>query len=166
MILAVDPGIHGALAYYDGVALSVRGMPTYTIKAGKRQTDRPRIDEARLVSMLRSAKLNAQVLVIEQVGGIPGQSAPAAFTFGHGVGVVIGAAVALGYRIERVAPSQWKSALRVPADKRASRARASELLPAYSDLWPLQKHDGVAEAAMIALWGWQVFGRLEKWMTR
>lgn len=160
MILAVDPGIHGALAYYDGVVLAVRDMPTFTSKMGSRKTDRERIDEAVLWNMVRSARRNALILVIEQVGGIPGQSAPAAFTFGHGVGAIIGMAIAAGYRIERVAPASWKSALRVPADKRAARARASELLPAYSGLWPLQKHDGRAESAMIALWGWQVFGTL------
>ncbi len=161
MILACDPGIHGAFAYFDGTALAVRDMPTFTTKMGKRNTDRERIDEARLWTMIRSARREASVFVIEQVGGIPGQSAPAAFTFGHGVGAAVGMAIAAGYQIERVAPSQWKSALRVPADKRAARARASELLPAYSELWPLQKHDGRAESSMMALWGWQVFGRLD-----
>lgn len=167
MILACDPGLKGAFAFYDGTALSVRDMPTFTQKAGARKTDRPFIDGARVANLVRSvqrAQLSAHgdplVMVMEQVGGIPGQSAPAAFTFGCGVGMVLGAAHAFQMRIERVAPTTWKSALRVPADKRAARARASELLPAYSDLWPLQKHEGRAEAAMIALYGWQVFGRM------
>jgi hypothetical protein len=167
VILGVDPGLKGAFAYYDGVTLSIRDMPTYTAKAGARRTDRVFIDEGRVVGLMRSL-VNGQrklhipdpILVIEQVGGIPGQSASSAFVFGRGVGVIIGAAHAFGLRIEVVAPATWKSALRVPADKRASRARASELLPAYSDQWPLQKHDGRAEASMIALWGWQVFGKL------
>jgi hypothetical protein len=159
MILAVDPGLSGAFAYYDGTALAVRDMPTYTAKAGARQTDRRFIDEAGVLRLLSSTRLAADILVMEQVGGIPGQSAPAAFTFGYGVGFVLGVARQIGYRIERVSPATWKSALRVPADKRAARARASELLPAYSDLWPLQKHDGRAESAMLALYGFQVFGR-------
>lgn len=160
MILAVDPGLSGAFVYYDGIALSIRDMPTYVAKAGARRTDRRFIDEGAVVNLVRSCARHAKILVIEQVGGIPGQSASSAFVFGRGVGIIIGAAHAFGLRIETVAPSTWKSALRVPADKRASRARASELLPAYSDQWPLQKHDGVAEAAMIALYGWQIFGAL------
>lgn len=160
MILAVDPGIKGAFAYYDGVALSIRDMPTYTAKAGARRTDRAFIDEGAVVNLVRTVALHARILVIEQVGGIPGQSASSAFVFGRGVGVIIGAAHAFGLRIEQVSPATWKSALRVPADKQASRARASELLPAYSDQWPLQKHEGRAEASMIALWGHQVFGKL------
>jgi hypothetical protein len=161
MILAVDPGLTGAFAYYDGAALAVRDMPTYVAKAGARRTDRKFIDEAAIVNMVRSAARNAKILVIEQVGGIPGQSASSAFVFGKGVGVIVGAAHAFGLRIETVAPATWKSALRVPADKRAARARASELLPGCATLWPLQKHDGRAESSMIALWGWQVFGELD-----
>ena len=162
MILAVDPGLSGAFAFYDGTALSVRDMPTYTAVAGVRKTNRKFIDEAGVLRTLSSVRLVAEILVMEQVGGIPGQSAPAAFTFGYGVGVVLTAARCAGYRIERVAPATWKSALKVPADKRASRARASEMLPSHSGLWQRQKDDGRAEAAMLALYGWQVFGDLDQ----
>ena len=55
--------------------------------------------------------------------------------------------------IERVAPQKWKRALAVPADKDGARARASVLLPKHSGHWPLKKHDGRAEAALIALYG-------------
>lgn len=161
MILGVDPGLSGAFAYYDGTALSVRDMPTYVAKAGARRTDRKFIDEGGIVKLLATAKVRARILVIEEVGGIPGQSASSAFVFGRGVGVIIGAAMAMGYRIERVAPGAWKSALRVPADKRAARARASELLPGYREFWPLQKFEGRAEASMIALYGHQIFGELK-----
>jgi hypothetical protein len=41
----------------------------------------------------------------------------------------------------------------VPAAKDGARARASQLLPGAADQWPLVKHDGRAEAALIALWG-------------
>lgn len=160
MILGVDPGINGALARYDGEHLSVIDMPTYVAKAGKRQVDRRFIDEPELVRLVQMCGMECDWLIMEQVGGIPAQSASSAFTFGRGVGVIIGAAIGIGIRREEVHPSAWKSALRVPADKRAARARASELLPAWSNLWTLQKHDGRAESAMIALYGWQVKGTL------
>jgi hypothetical protein len=44
-------------------------------------------------------------------------------------------------------------ALRVPAEKDGARARASQLIPAGASWWPLVKHDGRAEAALIALYG-------------
>ena len=40
-----------------------------------------------------------------------------------------------------------------PADKNASRRRASEFFPDCADQWKLAKHDGRAEAAMLAWYG-------------
>lgn len=155
-ILAIDPGIRGALCLYDGARLTVADMPTRVSSGGKTA-----IDEERLVRWIKTSK--ADLLVIELVGGIPRQSAPAAFVFGRGVGVIIGAALLwMGAdRIREVHSSTWKSALRVPADKKHARARADELLPKWADQWPLAKHDGRAESAMLALYAWQVFGPLE-----
>jgi hypothetical protein len=41
----------------------------------------------------------------------------------------------------------------VPKAKDAARARASQLLPQAAHQWPLKKHDGRAESALIALYG-------------
>lgn len=161
MILGIDPGINGALARYDGQHLSVLDMPTYVRAAGARGKDRRFINEPELARLLGVAAMEGcEWLILEQVGGIPGQGAASAFTFGRGVGVIIGAACAMDMKREEVASGTWKSALKVPPDKRAARARASEIFPAYSGLWPLQKHDGRAEAALIAYYGWQTKGTL------
>jgi hypothetical protein len=69
-----------------------------------------------------------------------------------GVGMVHMAAVSHGLRLHTVAPTVWKGALRVPKDKDAARARASALMPAHAHLWVNKSDDGVAEAALIALW--------------
>lgn len=158
MILACDPGLHGAFAWTDGTALAVRDMPTRTETVNRRQ--RLVIDEAGVERMLRSCRSRASVLVIEQVSGMPGQSGPAAFTFGYGVGVVVGAAQVLGYEIEKVAAARWKAVMGVPADKNKARARASELWPGHEETWALKKHDGRAEAAILALYGWKIRGSL------
>ena len=52
-----------------------------------------------------------------------------------------------------VPPQVWKRRFNLTSDKDASRARASELLPAHAHLWPLKEHDGRAEAALLALYG-------------
>lgn len=112
------------------------------------------IDEAEVLSTLQFfASMGATHLFIEQVQGLPGQSAPAAFNFGMGYGIVRMAARAAGLAIESVPPTLWKAELRVPKDKRAARGRASEMLPMLAHLWPLQKDDGKAEAAMLSLYG-------------
>lgn len=137
-------------------------MPTFKQAAGKLGRDRAFPDEAAIVDHLRMRRmLGGDILLIEQVGGIPGQAAHGAFTFGHGAGFIAGAALALGFRVEKIPPMRWKSALKVPADKRGAIARASELLPAYAHLWPLMKDDGKAEAAMLALYGWKTMGELD-----
>jgi hypothetical protein len=153
MIVACDPGLHGAFAMIDGEELQIWDMPTYVAKAGARKKDRTLFDEAGVLRLVAAFPLvGATRLVIEQVSGAPGQSSPAAFTFGYGVGFITACAMSQRLAIDHVAPSVWKLALRAPSDKRASRARASELLPAHAEKWPLAGHDGRAEAAMIALY--------------
>lgn len=155
-ILAVDPGITGALAWTDGFALSVRDMPTEQAMVNRKE--RRIISPTGLDSMLRTARLHSEILVIEQVGGMPGQSGPAAFTFGYGTGLLTGMARVLGYRVETVAPARWKGAMGCPADKDGARARASEAWPRWAGLWARKMDHGRAEAALLALYGWKVFG--------
>lgn len=151
MILACDPGLNGAFALMDGGSCTIQDMPTYTrtVRGKKRQT----LYEAAVIELIqRAALLGAETLVIEQVGGVQGQSASAAFAFGYGVGVIVTAARLSDMAIERVAATVWKKALRCPSDKKEARARASELMPQWSHYWPKVGHDGRAEAAMIGLW--------------
>lgn len=167
MILGCDPGVDGAFALLDGVRhrLAVRSMPTYERRAGARNTLRRFIDRAAVVETLRAFQLlGAETLVIEKVGGFEGQSVHGAFMFGHGAGGVSYAAEALGYRVEEVPAATWKSALKAPAAKPLAIARADALFPAYVNLWAAVRgngseaiRSGKAEAAMLALYGFQVF---------
>lgn len=154
IILAADPGLDGGLAEYDSErrTLDVGAMPTYKkdIRGGKSR--RFMDEENTWARMQRARVLGAELFIGERVGGLPGQSAAGAFTFGYGCGALFAFARALGFRIERVEPSIWKRAMRCPADKQAARARASELFPRHSHLWPLKGDDGKAEAALLALY--------------
>ena len=60
---------------------------------------------------------------------------------------------ALGIQVTHVNPRAWKAALKVPAAKDGARCRASELIHGGAAHWPLVKHDGRAEACLIALFG-------------
>lgn len=163
ILVACDPGFEGAFAFDDtkSGAFDVYDMPVLEKAiSGRKRADgkkptRKIINLAETVALLDTFKgLGATHLVIEDVNGRPGQSAPAAFNFGFGCGVVHGIAHSLGYAIERVAPTVWKAEMKCPSENsKVIRARASELLPHHAHLWPLQKHDGRAEAAMLALWG-------------
>lgn len=165
VILGCDPGVKGAFAHLAGASLTVRSMPLYQRPAGARNTLRNFIDRKGVVALLQGYRmLGAEILVIEKVGGFEGQSVHGAFMFGHGAGGVTYAAEALGYRIEEVAPATWKSALKVPADKKHAIARADELLPAWVNWWAdyrgaggVEARAGRAEAALLALYGREVF---------
>lgn len=153
MILAVDPGLTGALVLRGAGVFMHWRMPTYTKAAGPRNTERKFLYEPGVCEIVLAARLmGAEHAVIEDVFGVPGQSASGAFTFGYGAGVVVTACRLNDLTIDKVRPDRWKQAMRVPRDKRASRARASELMPEQSHLWTKAGDDGIAEAAMLALY--------------
>lgn len=150
MILGVDPGLNGALAFFDLVAgtLTITDMPT--IEAGVRS--KRVVDEAALARMETQFR-DCRHAFVEKVGAMPGNGAVSMFGFGVSYGLVRGVIAANFVPVTLVPPQTWKSRLGVPASKEGARARASQLLPAFSHLWPLVKHDGRAEAALIAYYG-------------
>lgn len=179
--LGIDPGVDGALALVrdpdyrqpapiaiDGnlfeVALSpavvVFDMPTREIEVSGKP--RRTIDAGKLAKKLDEiAMLYApERAVMEEVGGIPGQSAPAAFSFGRGVGLVEMAAMLCKMNLEKVPSSVWKPALRAPKDKRVCVSFTQDLYPDMTDelYGPPDNRkrrkplDGRAEAILIARW--------------
>lgn len=161
MILACDPGLTGAFALLDGVKLSLEDMPTFRQAAGKRGTNRAFPDRPKIINLLRHAwVMGCNILVIELVGGIPGQAAHGAFTFGHGAGGITYAAEAIGYTVHEVPAMRWKSAMKCPADKAKAIDRATLEFPAYANLWVAVRGNGSeaqrsgrAEAALLARYG-------------
>ena len=151
-VVGIDPGASGALALWrpDGLVAAI-DMPVLMLRRGK--SDKAEVDAAGIIDVL--AEWRPTHVVIEQVGGIPGQSAPAAFNFGRAAGAVEYIARALRYPVAMVPPATWKKALRVNGGKDGSRAAAVNLWPQHRALFARVKDDGRAEAALIAYW----FGR-------
>lgn len=148
-IIGVDPGLNGAIAYYDGSLLTVHDMPT--IQDGTKR----RVDHTQLAVIFDvMGKNSGNRCVVEKVHSMPGNGHAGAFTFGRCAGIVIGVAAANFLPLEEVTPQVWKRVTKTPADKDGARLRASELMPQYAALWSLKKHDGRAEAALIAYYGY------------
>jgi crossover junction endodeoxyribonuclease RuvC len=144
ILLGIDPGANGAIAVFqDGKLIDVLDMPVVQDGKGKRRTD-----AAAVGAVIREVR--PQLAVVERVGAMPGQGVTSMFSFGLACGIVHGALGALEVPMELVTPQQWKQEMHVGRDN--ARQRASQLLPAGSRLWPLVKHDGRAEAALIGLW--------------
>lgn len=157
-ILGIDPGLDGALALLESTQLLVWDTPTLAIeKAGK---NRRVIDRQQLLALLRIAKGRGAVAVVERVGPRNTDGAVAAFTFGQSYEAILMGLAALEIPIvEHPTPQTWKRVMGLPKPatkqegKGMSRARASEILPQHASNWPLVKHDGRAEAALIAEYG-------------
>jgi crossover junction endodeoxyribonuclease RuvC len=151
MIIGIDPGLNGAIAFYaqDIDYLHIVDMPV--VESVRNKKNRRVIDCAALTKKL--APFGGAEAWVEHVTASPQMGVVSAFNFGMGFGMLRGCLAALGIRFFPVVPAVWKPSLNVPADKKAARLRASELLPNHSHLWPLDKHDGRAEAALIALYG-------------
>ena len=152
MLLAgIDPGLSGAIAIYDTYTGTVEtfDMPVHEVmRGGKTKRD---VDGHTLADLLRAERLGHAF--IEQVSSMPRQGVSGVFAFGKAFGVVIGVVCSVGVPHSFVTASAWKKHFKLPAAKDAARAKASQLFPAAADQWRLVKHDGRAEAALIALWG-------------
>jgi hypothetical protein len=153
VILGIDPGLSGAIALYDEASgdLQVWDMPVFNV--GKAPSKKFVIDESGLARLIDSIAAQVSECWLELVGSRPGEGHVGAFTFGKGYGMLRGVLAANFITIRDVTPAQWKAAMGVKGDKDVSRRAASNLFPRHADKWPLVKHDGRAEAALIAKFG-------------
>jgi crossover junction endodeoxyribonuclease RuvC len=161
IIAGVDIGLSGAVALLDaatGGVIDIWDMPTLALtRGGKNKRD---LDPHSLAAALGRDRI-AHAFV-EQVGAMSGQGVSSVFAFGKSYGITIGVLATLGVPMTFVSPQVWKKALGVPAAKDGARARASQLLPSAAHHWSLVKHDGRAEAALIAYHGLRTLNGLAR----
>lgn len=144
-ILGIDNGLSGALAFYNQRELIIYDMPTLEVNK------RPALDIQKIKGLL--VQNRPEHVYIEKLTPMPKISGLTAFSMGHSEGVFLGLLTAFNIPFTLVRPAIWKKAMQCAADKDAARARASQLLPDHAHNWPLKKHDGRAEASLIALYG-------------
>lgn len=157
MILGIDPGLSGALAFYDPKlnTLAIHDTPTFIITVNKKP--RRIMDEDELCRIIDIYQLSHELrAIVENVHSMPEQGVASSFKFGVCFGAIRGALAALRVPRQYVEPAVWKRHFKLTSDKDASRRRASELLPQHAALWSLKKHDGRAEAALLAYFGAQL----------
>lgn len=147
LALGVDPGLGGAVAILDsdGMLELVADLPVI------RDRSLAWIDGGALQSMLLEAIRGRPCrAIVERVSSSPQQGVASAFTFGIGFGSILATIQTLRLPLELVTPTQWKAALGLNKDKRASLDKARLLFPTAE--LHLAKHDGRAEALLIAYW--------------
>jgi crossover junction endodeoxyribonuclease RuvC len=157
LVLGVDPGKNGAAVVLRTDPLSVMehlDCPLFEIaaKGGKKSRQ---LDVRTIGEWLRH--LTRDVLIqhawIEKVNAFAGESARNSFEFGETYGAWRAAMAALELPFSEVPPAGWKKAMRLNADKELSRKVAIALFTGQSELFRLKKHDGRAEAGLIAYYG-------------
>lgn len=96
----------------------------------------------------------ADMYVIERVGSMPGQGVSSTFKFGNTFGFVKALAYMQARPTHLVTPSVWKGKMGLlKSDKNAARELARRMLPKLAPYITRVKDDGVAEAALLALYG-------------
>lgn len=153
--LGVDPGLNGAIALFvpGDRRVKITDIPTHTVTINGKQ--RKRLDARKLHNELKALVGSSRITLaaVEDVHAMPKQGVASAFSFGFVAGAIQQSLVTHDVPVTLVEPANWKRFLNVPANKDAARRRASQLLPFGADLWPLAKHDGRAEAALLAYYG-------------
>lgn len=166
IVAGVDPGLKGAVALLDlsrgKMAIDVWDMPVNSTKiSGK---DRDRLDLRGLQDVLDYVALLADVVIIEDLSGRPSTvvvvrngkkeriAQKGLWEQGFNCCAPIQACVATRTPYELVTPAVWKKRLKVPSDKASAKRVADRIYPQHAHLWPLVKHDGRAEAVLLAHW--------------
>jgi hypothetical protein len=169
--LGVDPGPKGAVVCSTfneagrPVDMSVHDMPSSVAIIGGK--DRLRVDVHGLSMLMQAyATQGVSLAVIEDLAGrdvrIPRKIGnqvvmvvqAGAFAQGFAAAMPVACAACHGLPYRMVTPSIWKPAMKVPADKEEARVAASRMMPDFAHLWPLKKHDGRAEAALLSVYAY------------
>jgi crossover junction endodeoxyribonuclease RuvC len=95
---------------------------------------------------------DASGVIIEAVHTMPRDGKVSAGRFMENFGAVQGAVAASGTPVALVRPEVWKASMGLTSDKEMCRQHATQLF-GTDEHWPLKKHNGRAEAALLAWYG-------------
>lgn len=147
MILAIDPGVSGALVLLeDGQIADAMMMPVSM--DGKKKVVNP----GYISDWIMGRRIDHAFL--EKVSAMPGQGVTSMFGFGRSYGVIQGVLAAYEISYALVTPQAWKKHHGlIGQDKDAARLLAKELFP-ESELFDKKlKGQAFADATLIGLYG-------------
>ena len=149
ILLGIDPGVSGALSVYEHKKLvEVLDMPT--MSEGKKNKKQINSAQLSLEIKKRINGSNENAVVIEHVTAMPGQGVTSMFNFGQSFGVIKGICSALNLPVYFVRPVKWKKHFNlIGSSKDASRTKAIEMFPSFSDNMARKKDANKADAILI-----------------
>ena len=158
--IGIDPGLSGAVAVIDDTAefpenprVQVFDTPTALVEGEK--TKRKHLPPAMALLLKPYAERSDVLAVLENVHSMPKQGVSSSFCFGEGKGMWVGILAAYNIPTEMVSPQRWKKEIMADQgkEKSAARFKAMALFPSLADQLKLVKHDGRAEALLLAEYG-------------
>ncbi len=158
IVLGIDPGQTGGLVVvHKSASFRNPELLGAVMTPLANSTKKPTLDFAQAVhdiyaatTMIRDVE-NVHLAVIEQVHAMPSQGVASSFQFGRMYGAIEMLAQWVSDEQKYVTPQVWKKYFRIGKDKGEAVACATQFYG--NDHWPLKKHEGVAEAALLATWG-------------
>jgi len=137
--IGCDPGRQGAFALFDKTEMTVQtfDMPDTLAGVHNMVSDFPKVRAA----------------IIEKPFYPMGIGTKTVAVIAENYGALKSVFLWLDIPLVEVRPAEWKRALNLGSYKEESRNRASQMFPGNADQWALKKHDGRAEAALIAWYG-------------
>lgn len=140
VVAGIDVGSKGALALVRVGTASVIDMPL--------------LDRKIIVRQALEFLAEADVIVLEQQQARPTDGGSSSFQLGFAYGQLYALCSTLPAKLLIVHPSRWKRDLSLwGQDKEKSRELALRLFPALGKELILKKHEGRAEALLLAHWG-------------
>ena len=150
IVLGVDPGATGGLALVHSQTRQLIGgrrMPSMKVRG------KSIVDAGEVHHWLDAVK--PSFAIVEQVHAMPRQGVSSSFSFGRSTGAIEALAMIHTDRMDWVTPAVWKKYCGLGKQKRDSLDRAKL---AFGDefVWRALADDGIAEAALMALWWLEV----------
>jgi hypothetical protein len=162
-VLGVDPDLSGGLVLVDFPAQTIEDIVRMPCTEKKPPLNAPaRVHVERLwTALLGTRRLGAEYVVLERALVMQQQTPKGPKMMGsvdrtHQNFGAIRALCELAFTPSRVMianPSVWKKALGLTSDKGLSRDMACSIFPDHEKLFCRVKNTGLAEAALLAVWG-------------
>ena len=153
-ILGIDPGLSGGLVLLNKQTRELTTTPMLTLK----RKDKTVLAYTELAYFFNCYASLIHHAYIEQVSSRPRQAG--VLLMGMNVGIIHGLMYAYDIPFTVVSPKDWKFHFALKRldesyrdKKNDSRALAAKLFPNHAKAFSRVKDDGVAEAALIALYG-------------
>lgn len=151
LTIGIDPGLHGAVAVLDEEGVLIALSDFQIIEQGSLKWIDGNWFQTWLIQNVRGQPAHC---VIEKVSAMPSQGVSSSFQFGVGFGSLLGVIQARHIPLTLVSSAMWKRDLGLHGKHQDGKKQA---LSRARLLWPtaelhLAKHDGRAEALLIASW--------------